>query len=269
MNEALAATEPVLGTEEVNPTVDDAVQASEQTQEVEAKPQDTEVEQGKKPSGFQRRMAKFEAAIEKLQQENEYWKQVALQSAKQPEPAAKPTTRLDFASDEDWVEHRLAQERSRLLQEAQQAASQTVQHEKVVQTYQTRVEAVKKDLPDWDNVFREAQEEGLTLPGDAVEFCLESDVGPKIAYHLAKNPDEYERIISMSPAKRMAHLGKLEDRLATKPAAEPVPVKKVSAAPAKLVDTKGSGAVKTTPAGMDRFSSKQAWKDWRQSQGKR
>jgi hypothetical protein len=258
-----------LGTEEVNPTVDDAVQASEQTQEVEAKPQDTEVEQGKKPSGFQRRMAKFEAAIEKLQQENEYWKQAALKNAQQPEPAAKPTTRLDFASDEDWVEHRLAQERSRLLQEAQQAASQTIQQEKVIQTYQARVEAVKKELPDWDAVFAEAQEAGLeTMPREAVEFCFDSEVGPKIAYHLAKNPDEYERLISMSPARRLAHLGKLEDRLATKPAAEPVPAKKVSAAPAKLVDTKGSGAVKTTPTGMDRFANKQAWKEWYAAQSK-
>lgn len=268
MNEATAATEEVLGTEVVTPTSDEAPeQASQETEEVAAKPQDTEVEQGKKPSGFQRRMAKFEAAVEQLMEEREYWKEQALAAKRQPAVQEQPKGRLDFNTDEEWVEHRLAVERARLLQEAQQAASMTLQQEKVVQTYQARVEAVKKELPDWDNVFAEAQAEGLTLPADAVEFCLDSDVGPKIAYHLAKNPDEYDRIISMSPAKRLAHLGKLEDRLATKPAA-PV-ARKVSQAPAKLVDTKGSGAVKTTPAGMDRFSSKQAWQEWRQSQGKK
>jgi hypothetical protein len=266
MSEAQAATdEKVLGTEEVAATGNDAVQASEQNQEVDAKPQDTEVEQGKKPSGFQRRMAKFEAAIETLNAERDYWKQQALGATKQPAPQEAAKTRLDFASDDDWIEHRLTQERQRLVQEAQQAASQTMQQQQLVQTYQQRVEAVKKDLPDWDNVFREAQDEGLTLPTDAVEFCLDSDVGPKIAYHLAKNPDEYDRIISMSPAKRLAHLGKLEDRLSTKVE----PVKRVSQAPAKLVDTKGSGAVKTTPTGMERFQSKAAWLEWYNAQRKR
>lgn len=268
MNEAQAATPEVLGTEEVTATSDEALLASEENQVVEAKPQDTEVEQGKKPSTFARRMAKFEAAVDSLMQERDYWKQAALETGKQ-QPAAQeqPKGRLDFGTDEEWVEHRLAQERTKLLQEAQQAASQTLQQDRVIQSYQAKVEATKKDIPDWDTVFNEAQQEGLTLPADTVEFCLDSDVGPKIAYHLAKNPDEYERLISLSPAKRLAQLGKLEDRLAVKPA--PVASRNVSQAPAKLVDTKGNASVKTIPAGQERFASKQAWKEWQQAQGKR
>lgn len=277
MNEALATTpeKDVQGTEEVVTTDNEALQASEEKeQEVDAQSQDTEKVsesddgQGKKPSGFQRRMAKFEAAIEKLVAENEYWKEVALKGVQKPAVQEPAKSRLDFATDDEWIEHRLEQERQKLIAEAQNVASQTLQQQKLVQTYQTRLEAVKKEYSDWDAVFQEATDEGLTMPQEAVDFCLESDVGPKIAYHLAKNTDEYEKFIEMSPMKRAAYLGKLEDRL-SKPVAKVETVKKVSTAPAKLVDTKGSGSVKTTPAGLDRFSSKEAWKEWRQSQKKR
>lgn len=264
MNEALAATqEEVLGTEEVVAADNEAPEASQENeQEAADAPLDSGTSGEKKPSGFQRRMAKFEAALEELMEERDYWKKEA--TKRQPEPV-QAKSRLDFNTDEEWIEHRLQTERETLVREAQEAAAKTVETKQVIQGYQAKVNEVKKDYADWDSVFANAQEEGLTLPENAVEFCLESDVGPRIAYHLAKNPDEYDKFIAMSPARQMAYLGKLEDRVA-KPT-QPV-VKKVTQAPAKLTEVKG-GAAKTTPTGVDRFASKQAWREWRASQGKR
>ena len=49
------------------------------------------------------------------------------------------------------------------------------------------------------------------------DAILESEVGPKILYHFAKNPDEAERIGKLSVAKALKELGKLEATLQTNP----------------------------------------------------
>ena len=269
MNEALAAGQEPQGTEEeVKDNVDQPQEASPEVTGSEAAPQDEQQGEDKKLSGFARRMQKleerFQSQVEATKAELEYWKAEAMKKAP-PQEAAK--TRLDFASDEDWIEHRLEAERKRLLQEAQEAAQQTLQVERVVGTYQQRVNEAKKEFNDWDTVFQQAQASGATLTNDAIEFCLDSEHGARIAYHLAKNEEEYEKVLNMSPVRRIAYLGKLEDRLA-KPK-DPAPQKQVSKAPAKLADVKTGGSVKTPPTGTERFQSKAAWKEWRASQGKR
>lgn len=268
MDEALAANQELQGTqEEVKDNVDQPQEASPEGTESEAAPQDGQQGEDKKLSGFARRMqrleSQFQAQVEATKAELEYWKAEAMKKAG---PQETPKTRLDFASDDEWIEHRLEAERTRLLREAQEAAQHTLQVERVVGTYQQRVNEAKKEFGDWDTVFQQAQASGATLPQDAIEFCLDSEHGARIAYHLAKNEDEYEKVLNMSPVRRIAYLGKLEDKLA-KPA--PVQQKQVSKAPAKLADVKPGGSVKPPPTGAERFQSKAAWKEWRASQGKR
>ena len=260
MNEALAAGQEPQGTEEDK----DAVLPQEASpEEPSSNTELKDTQPSEKVSTFAKRMqkleAKVQAQVEAAKAEAEYWKQQALKKEPQA-PATK--TRLDFVSDDEWMEHRLEQERQRLLKEAQDAAQQTIQTERVVGTYQQRVNEAKKELPDWDEVFQQAQATGLTLPDEAVQFCLDSEMGAKIAYHLAKNEDEYDRFIEMSPVRRIAYLGKLEDKL-VKPKETP---KQVTKAPAKLTDVKTGGAVKTPPSGAERFQSKAAWREWYESQ---
>lgn len=269
MDEALAADNKSQGTEEeVKTNVGQPQEASPETTDEAAAPQDEQQGEDKKLSGFARRMqkleAQFQSQVNATKAELEYWKAEAMKKAT---PQEAPKSRLDFSSDDEWIEHRLEAERQRLLQEAQQAAQQTMQVERVVGTYQQRVNEAKKEFADWDTVFQQAQASGATLPSDAIEFCLDSDQGARIAYHLAKNEDEYEKVLAMSPVRRIAYLGKLEDKLA-KPK-EPVPTKQVTKAPAKLADVKPGGSVKPPPTGAERFQSKQAWKEWRATQGKR
>ena len=270
MNEASSAANQELQgiKEEVKDNVDQPQDASPEGTESEAAPQDGQQGEDKKLSGFARRMQKlesqFQAQVEATKAELEYWKAEAMKKAA---PQEAPKTRLDFASDDEWIEHRLGAERTRLLQEAQEAAQQTLQVERVVGSYQQRVNEAKKEFSDWDNVFQQAQAAGATLPQDTVEFCLDSEHGARIAYHLAKNEDEYDKVLNMSPVRRIAYLGKLEDKLA-KPK-EPTPTKQVSKAPAKLADVKPGGSVKPPPTGAERFQSKAAWREWYESQRKR
>ena len=270
MNEALAAGQEPQGTEEVRPNEDQNQEASPGNQEGSAEPQDGQQGEDKKLSGFARRMqrleSQFQSQVDATKTELEYWKSEAMKKAPQQQPVKN---RLDFASDDEWIEARLEAERARLLQDAQEAAHQTVQIERVVGTYQQRVNEAKKEMSDWDTVFQQAQQSGATLPQAAVEFCLESDQGARIAYHLAKNEDDYEKFLAMSPVRRIAYLGKLEDKLAVAKPKEPVQQKQVSKAPPKLAEVKTGGSVKTPPTGTERFQSKAAWKEWRTSQGKR
>lgn len=267
LNEAPAAEQPSLGTEEVlGNSTQDPSQASGTDESGNADPLDTPQDE-KQLSSFARRIQKIErniaAQYEGTKQELEYWKAQALQKA---DPVQPTKQRLDFASDEEWFEHRLKLERDTLSKEAQQVATETLKIERVVQGYQQRVTEAKKELPDWDTVFTNAQEEGTTLPQEAIEFCLESESGARIAYHLAKNSSEYERFMKLSPTRRIAELGKLEDKL-SKPAAPRSNT--VTKAPAKLAEVKTGTTLKTSPTGPDRFANKAAWKEWRATQGKR
>jgi hypothetical protein len=267
MNTATATTEEVLGTknEEVQADKDLTPPAVVEQPSEDAEPTDKKVQQGEELTGFAKRVQRLEKQMAEqyalqlnaAKAEAEYWKQQAA-ATKQPQEEAK--TRLDFATDDDWIEYRLRAERERLLQEAQAAAQQTLQVERVVSTYQQRVNEAKKEFPDWEAVFNSAAAAGATLPEDTVNFCLESDAGARIAYHLAKNESEYQAIMAMSPVRRIAYLGKLEDKLSKKPAA---PTPQVSKAPPKLADVKTGGTTRQPATGFDRFASKQAWREWR------
>jgi hypothetical protein len=67
-----------------------------------------------------------------------------------------------------------------------------------------------------------------------------------LGYHLAKNRDELNRILNLSPIRAIAELGKLEASLEKKPAKEPitekVAVKSVSKAPAPITPIEGKSA---------------------------
>lgn len=70
--------------------------------------------------------------------------------------------------------------------------------------------------------------------GDAI---IDSDIRTKLAVHIFDNPSELQRIAALSPARQIAEIGKLEERLSTAP--------KTSKAPAPI-NPIGNGKVSTT-----------------------
>ena len=106
-------------------------------------------------------------------------------------------------------------------------------------------EALKNDA-DFD---RETFDE-LVTPAMA-QAIIDSDVAAKVMVHLAKNPDELERIAKLSPARQAAEIGKLEDKLST------VKVR-VSNAPDPInpIGTRsGGGAVSKEKASYDEYKA--------------
>ena len=226
---------------------------------------ESEKTEDKKPSGFARRMAKHEAELEAARLESEYWKQEAMKAAVSQKPsqtAPSKQSRLDFNSDDEWLEHRLNEEREKLKKEVSETAALESHLKKLESSYLQQVEAAKKELKDWDEVVASAQESGWQMPASAAQFCVESPVGAKIAYHYAKNEEAFEKFLQLSPTRQIAELGKLEDKLSVKAAPQ---IKKVSSAPAPLADTKGSGS-SVPPSAQDRFKDKAVWRAWREEQ---
>jgi len=90
------------------------------------------------------------------------------------------------------------QERQRLALE--------VENERLKQ----RVDAAKADLEDFEEVISRGARD-RQIPVHIERAIRESEYGPHLAYHLAKNPDDESRIFGMTPAKALLELGKIQD----------------------------------------------------------
>ena len=127
---------------------------------------------------------------------------------KDPEPAPDK-----FA---DYVEWQKAWNRWDRRQDARQekataavAAKQTEAKAKA-DTWQSRVSEATAELADFATV---AQNPDLPVTQAMAEAITDSEVGPKILYHLGQNPDEAARIAKLSPLAQIRAIGKIESSL--------------------------------------------------------
>ena len=120
---------------------------------------------------------------------------------------------------------------------------------------QKRVAAAKEDFDDFERVITNASRD-KQIPVHVERAIRESEYGAHLAYHLAKNPDDESRILSLTPAKALLELGKIEDRYARKTkvtstteAPKAKPTIETSRAPAPVSSIKAeSGTVITNSA---------------------
>lgn len=130
---------------------------------------------------------------------------------------------------------------------------QKAQADELGATFAQRCSEFEKTTPDYEEVVGESE---LIIHNAGMQYIVESEMGPQLAYHLAKNPDVVERLSKLSPARVIAELGKLEVRLedAAKskeaPKGDPAPqaTRQVSRAPAPIQPLNGDAA---TPVHKD------------------
>lgn len=214
--------------------------------------------------GVQPRIDELTRARREAEREAAYWRGLAQQGqAQQSAPAApiKPTPdKYDDYGDyvealTDWkTEQALAK---RMEQDSTRKVTETRN-----QTFSERQVAARAVMPDYDAVVGASEAPISNHVGEAI---MESDRGPELAYHFAKNPDVLVNLNGMSPTQAAREIGKLEATLPTKAAPVP-PSKKLSDTPAPA-STKGSQGRATTPAlanaSMDEYMAQ------RKSQGAR
>ena len=111
----------------------------------------------------------------------------------------------------------------------------------LIEDWTDAVEEAKKAIPDFEEVLSKSKS---PLPSHVERAILESgSMGPKIAYHLAKNTAEATHLARLSPLALGRELARLEIRLQNAPAPAAI-VPKVTAAPAPIapLSAKGSAA---------------------------
>ena len=253
----------------------DADNSSEEVEQTESD-SDAEAEAEDKPKkrGFARRVEKLNARIAAREQEVEYWKSVALrgeqpQQTAQPQPVAADKPKFsDFNDLEAYTEAVTDWKLQRALAQVQQQS----QVQSLAQTYEQRLAQYKAEVPDFDEVMTDFVEDygDMNVP-EIVQVAMESNVGPQLAYYLAKNTEEVERIAKLPSHRRLVELGKLEDKLSQPKTQKSVaePVKKVTSAPPPVKPVRGTGKVESSTDLSDPNLSYTEWLKRRQASLKR
>ena len=208
-----------------------------------------ETEEPKKKRGFAKRIERFNQKLSAKEAEIQYWREAALkvgvsepqQPAQQVATGTKPKIQ-DYPDLETYTE-------ALTDWKLQQSLSQVQQQTAIMQTaktYEARLEQFKQTARDFDDVMTEFVEDygNMNVP-EVIQVAMESDVGPQLAYHLAKNTNEFERIAKLPPHRRLLELGKLEDKISAQ-SQKSAPVretKKISEAPKPVQPVRGTGKV--------------------------
>lgn len=104
------------------------------------------------------------------------------------------------------VDQRLAEEKAKGAREKEEAERAAREQE-----YVKRLQKTREKYDDFDRVLASLKGTDLDqVHTDVTEFITESDHGPELLYHLAKNPDVLDRLRKLSPKRFIAELGKLE-----------------------------------------------------------
>jgi hypothetical protein len=236
---------------------DEAEEETEEETDGEEKEGEEEPAKPKRTGGFQRK-------IERLVRENEYlarrFHELAQQQRQQPPPPQQPQQQPAVADgrprqdqfdsyDEyldkltDWkLEARLQQEHA-----AQQQRHQAAQQQERLTGWQQRVGQFKSEAPDFEDVLESVDHINLT---PVLQQAIMADaLGPKLAYELARRPEDFARIASLDPVGALTALGEFKARLEpAKTAAPSNGVKPVSRAPNPIRPVgNGAGATSTVP----------------------
>ena len=146
-------------------------------------------------------------------------------------------------------------ERDRQVAQAREQEAQ----QKIIQSWAQKVQDAKAELPDFDDLVAASDVVVNNAVRDAI---LESDVGPRILYHLAENNDLAKKIASLSPNAALREIGKLEARFEVKPETKQTAPVVRSKAPAPIQPIRGGQGQPDIPmsANGEWHGSYQAWK---------
>lgn len=253
------------------------VEANSQSEPVEAKDEATAAEDGKQKSKLEIRFSDLtkqrEAARQEAQREREAREALEarlrdLEAKANPPKEAKadeepkPEQFTDmYEYQQALVDYRVDQRLNEEKAKAEQAKAEA-QRQQVINTWANRVEAAKSEIPDFEAMVGSSD---ISVSNEVRDAIFESEVGPRILYHLAENPEVAEKLQGMTLTRALATIGKLEAQF-EKVKADPEPQKNTatakSKAPAPINPIKASAAGPVTELDSNRqfHGSYQAWK---------
>lgn len=209
-------------------------------------------DKGQFKSGIQKRIDDLTFRRNQAEREAAHWKSVA--ESRTAPAAPKPA---DFASDEDFdaamLEHRIETGVNKGLARTAEAQVDKFNREAqsaAAETYNQRVAAAQAAIPDFVDVVGKSD---VVMTPALQEALMDSDKGPELVYHLAKNPAEAERLNGLSDRQMNREIGRLEATLGTttaKAAPTPPAARTTSAPPPATPGTPASAPANTDPSNM-------------------
>ena len=186
----------------------------------------------------------------------------ALKAPPKETPQGKPT--LDqFESYDDFTEALTdwkIEQRETVREQKAKEESASKQRNDIQKSYAEKSDKFRAETPDYDDVIAEIADVELT-EATAVSV-LESDLAAQLTYYFGQNPQELDRINSLSPFATAREIGKLEAKLSSTPKTVP----KQSTAPAPITPLGASKATvtpdvtKMTDAEWDKYERETRYK---------
>ena len=241
---------------------------AEQSKTTEEKKQNPKLEKRFSELTKQREQAKAEAQAERQQREALETRLRALEQQAAPVQAQSVDTEPQPGQFQDAFEYAKALAQystekalaARDQQEANKIANE--ERQKVIQSWSAKLEKVKAEMPDYDDVVSTAN---VVVSDDIRDSILESDVGPRILYHLADDLEYAQKLAQMPTRKAMIEIGKLE-KLYEKSEAKIETVAK-SKAPAPIRPLKAGNGQADIPINSsgEFHGTYQSWKEARRA----
>ena len=264
--ESPAETEAVDETEpETEETQSEPKEAEKEANQEGERKQNPKLEKRFSEITKQREEARQEAQRERQARVDLEQRLAALEQQRQPQQQSyvdqepQPSQFADAfeyakALAEFSTEKALAERDRQVAQAREQEAQQ-----KIIQSWAQKVQDAKAELPDFDDLVASSDVVVNNAVRDAI---LESDVGPKILYHLAENNDLAKRIASLSPNAALREIGRLEAKFEVKPETKQTAPVVRSKAPAPIQPIRGGQGQPDVPmsANGEWHGSYQAWK---------
>jgi hypothetical protein len=177
----------------------------------------------------------------------------ALEAVAPPIQEEDRPKRINFASEDDYIEaltdwkaKKAVVEGEQQKQQARLAAEEAERNERYIST----VESAKTRYDDFEKVVGSAR---IAIPPYVALAIKESEIGGDLTYYLAKHQDEVKKLIDLNPVKAVKYLDRLErDLLADEEDAEQIvetvkPEAKKKA-PEPISPVKGMSALPSSPA---------------------
>lgn len=214
-------------------------------------------EEAHKPNRLQKRFDEITREKYEAQREADYWRGVAEGRIK-PEAPAQPAQRTEaplpagapprpvfderYQGDYDSYVTDLAAwtvqvERAKIEIENNTRREQETAQQAITKHLE-RVDTVRQARTDFDEVVEASP---VRLRNELVKEIVTSDLSAELIYHLAKNPQEADRLNTLSVSQGIRELGRLEERLTPKD--PPQPPRRISQAPEPVTPIGGRETV--------------------------
>ena len=247
---------------------DQSESEAEQSKPTEERKQNPKLEKRFSELTKQREQAKAEAQAERQQREALETRLRVLEQQAIPQQVQNFDEEPQPGQFQDAFEYAkaLAQfSTERALKERDQQEANRKENEerqKTLQSWSTKLEKMKADMPDYDAIVSTAN---VNVSNDIRDSILESDVGPRILYHLAEDLEYAQKLAAMPTRKALVEIGKLEKLYEKNEAKQETVVKSRAPAPIKPLRAGNGQADIPINSSGEFHGTYQSWKEARRA----